>query len=345
MYDTRESENIIDIFGNVIKLIEVSRVTQTVLAVDLGGTKILVGEVTEDGQVLSSQKYPSNVTSMQAAAEKIKEAITDFLSHQTIKGQLIGIGVCVVGRVNTETGEWFEIRPGLSEPISLAEELAEQFQLPCWLTNDVSGAALAENMLGKGRETQNFVYINIGTGIAGRVITDGRLIVGGHSNAGEVGHMVVDMNSEDRCLCGRQGCVELFSSGLGMHNQMVKFAAEYPDTCLSINTSERVPFYELVLAYEKNDPLAKRVVNQALKAAAALTMNLVRVSDPEAVVFGGGVMNDGWFLNHLVTLLNEKTIRFVTKGFSVTELDPNVVALKGAAALVFINQKGERKDA
>ncbi|WP_321383347.1 ROK family protein [uncultured Enterococcus sp.] len=57
-------------------------------------------------------------------------------------------------------------------------------------------------------------------------------------------------------------------------------------------------FTALIRAYEENDPLAQKVVNQALKAAAALVMNLVRVSDPEAVVFGGGVMNDGWFLDH-----------------------------------------------
>ncbi|WP_236674805.1 ROK family protein [Enterococcus sp. BWR-S5] len=315
---------------------------QTVLAVDLGGTKILVGEVTRDGHILSTQKYPSNVDSMHAAAEKIKEAIRDFLSQQEVQGQLIGIGVCVVGRVETATGNWFEIRPGLSEPINLSHMLSKEFQLPCWVTNDVSGAALAEKVLGKGKETDNFVYINIGTGIAGRVVTDGQLIVGGNCNAGEVGHMVVDMNSEDRCLCGRQGCVELFASGLGMHNQVMKFAADYPDSLIDIKESERVPFYALIRAYEENDPLAKKVVSQALKAAAALVMNLVRVSDPEAVVFGGGVMNDGWFLDHLVTFLNEKTIRFVTKSFSVTELDPNAVALKGAAALVFIKQKGEQ---
>ncbi|WP_321383343.1 ROK family protein [uncultured Enterococcus sp.] len=65
---------------------------QTVLAVDLGGTKILVGEVTRDGNILATRKYPSNVDSMRAAAEKIKEAIRDFLSQQEVQGQLIGIG-------------------------------------------------------------------------------------------------------------------------------------------------------------------------------------------------------------------------------------------------------------
>lgn len=314
--------------------------TQTVLAVDLGGTKILIGEVTPAGEILTSEKYPSTVVDQRSATEKIKAAIKNYLHHHSIQGDLIGIGMCVVGRVDTDRGQWMEIHPGLSDPIFLADEITQTFQLPCWITNDVSGAALAESILGIGQETGNFVYINIGTGIAARVVADHQLIKGGNFNAGEVGHMVVDMRSDDLCTCGRKGCVELFASGLGMHNQTVKFAPDYPNTMLTIEEGKRVTFQELIEAYEANDPLARKVVDQALQAVAALTMNLIRVSDPEAIIFGGGVMNDGWFLNHLVTFLNAKTIRFITKGMRVTTLNPNEVALKGAATLAFMMKKG-----
>lgn len=314
--------------------------TQTVLAVDLGGTKILIGEVTPAGEILTSEKYPSTVVDQRSATEKIKAAIKNYLQQHSIQGDLIGIGMCVVGRVDTDRGQWMEIHPGLSDPIFLADEITQTFQLPCWITNDVSGAALAESILGSGQETGNFVYINIGTGIAARVVADHHLIKGGNFNAGEVGHMVVDMRSDDLCTCGRKGCVELFASGLGMHNQTVKFAPDYPNTMLTIEEGKRVTFQELIGAYEANDPLARKVVDQALQAVAALTMNLIRVSDPEAIIFGGGVMNDGWFLNHLVTFLNAKTIRFITKGMRVTTLNPNEVALKGAATLAFMMKKG-----
>lgn len=314
--------------------------TQTVLAVDLGGTKILIGEVTPAGEILTSEKYPSTVVDQRSATEKIKAAIKNYLQQHSIQGDLIGIGMCVVGRVDTDRGQWMEIHPGLSDPIFLADEITQTFQLPCWITNDVSGAALAESILGIGQETGNFVYINIGTGIAARVVADHHLIKGGNFNAGEVGHMVVDMRSDDLCTCGRKGCVELFASGLGMHNQTVKFAPDYPNTMLTIEEKKRVTFQELIGAYEANDPLARKVVDQALQAVAALTMNLIRVSDPEAIIFGGGVMNDGWFLNHLVTFLNAKTIRFITKGMRVTTLNPNEVALKGAATLAFMMKKG-----
>ncbi|MGM0123120.1 glucokinase [Enterococcus sp. AZ194] len=314
---------------------------ETILSIDLGGTKILVGEVTRTGEILSSKKYPSTVASQRLATEKIKEAVKDYLTEHTLHGQVLGIAICVVGRVDTEKGIWIEIHPGLSEAIALSKEMMAAFSLPCWITNDVTGAALAEKHLGIGRNIADFLYLNIGTGIAGRVISEGQLIKGGSFNAGEVGHMVVDIHSEDVCACGRTGCVELFASGLGMHNQTLKLAKDYPNTVLAIQKNQRVTFQELIVAYEKEDELAKKVVNQALQAAAALTMNLIRVSDPKAVIFGGGVMNDGWFLSHLVTLLNPKTIRFVEKGFKVTTLDPNTIALKGAATLAFI-KKGEQ---
>jgi glucokinase len=313
---------------------------ETVLSVDLGGTKILVGEVTRTGEILASKKYPSKVENQRIATVEIKKAIKDYLKQQPVYGKLTGIAICVVGRVDTKTGTWLEIHPGLADAIPLAEEMTELFQLPCWVANDVTSAALAEKVLGIGKETKDFIYINIGTGIAGRIIHDGQLISGGHFNAGEIGHTVVDINSEVACSCGRKGCVELFASGLGMHNQTRRFAADYPDTLLDVAKDQRTSFQELVAAYEQQDALAKKVVDQALQAAAALTMNLIRVSDPEAIVFGGGIMNDGWFLSHLVTLLNAKTIRFVTKGIQVIALDPNTIALKGAAVLAFID-KGE----
>lgn len=306
---------------------------ETVLAVDLGGTKILVGELTKAGEIIASKKYPSDVSSQRAATEKIKIAIADYLQEYGSNRLITGIGICVVGRVDTDLGEWIEIHPGLSESISLADEIKERFKLPCKITNDVSSAAIAENQLGMGTETDNFVYINIGTGIAARTITDGSIISGGHFNAGEVGHMVVDITSEDQCSCGRFGCVELFASGLGMHRQAMKLKNLYPKTTLAIKEDQRISFEELRRAYEQEDALARHVVDRALKAAAALTMNMVRVSDPEAVIFGGGVMSDNWFLEKMVTLLNAKTMRFVTHGVSVTDLDPQTIALKGAALL------------
>lgn len=312
---------------------------ETVIAVDLGGTKILVGEVSLTGEILSSQSYPSDVSSQRNALDKIKVALSQYLLTNKRHGQVLGIGIGVVGRVDSLAGIWYEIHPGLAEEICVTEEITQQFGLPCFIANDVTNAAMAELMLGIGKATKDFIYINIGTGIAGRTVSDGQLLQGGHNNAGEVGHMVVDIHSDIQCSCGRYGCIETIASGLGMHKQAIKLASQYPETKLEVN-AERISFQELIQAYETEDLLAKAVVDQALQATAAFIMNLVRVSDPEAVVFGGGVMSNGWFLKHMQQYLNPQTLRFVTQGLQVTTLDPQTIAFKGAALQMIKKAKG-----
>ena len=113
--------------------------------------------------------------------------------------------------------------------------------------------------LGIGKKNKDFIYLNIGTGIAGRIIAEGQLLKGGHSNAGEIGHSLVGINNHVRCVCGRIACVETFASGLGMSNEVHRLKNKYP-TQLEITDKHRVSGEEIIKAFQKNDPLAKEVV-------------------------------------------------------------------------------------
>lgn len=307
------------------------KVNKTILAVDLGGTKILISEVHADGQLLQPLKYYSNVSSQITAFEGIKKAITAYLEQVSDQDQIMAISISTVGRVNVNTGEWYEIDPERAVDINLTAELQKVFNLPIFVANDVYCATLAESLLGIGNVTKNFLYLNIGTGIAGRIVSNGSIINGSHFDAGEIGHMVVDMNSPIRCVCGRYGCVEPLASGLGMSNRAKELMKQIPSTVLTTDEHGRVPAQSLFTAYEQNDLVAIQVVDQALKALAVLIMNMVRVSDPEAVILGGGVTTEGWLLKHLQPLLDEQSMRFVTKGVRNSKLDPNLIAIKGAA--------------
>lgn len=308
---------------------------ETVLSVDLGGTKILIGEVDEQGNVLSCKRYRSDVSSQDNALKEIKQSINEYLVNETPQGNIKAVGISAVGRINMQTGDWLEIDPSNTHKIAMAKLISEAIDKPVFALNDVTSATIAENSLGIGNVTKNFIYINLGTGIAARIVDKGRVLVGNNYDAGEVGHMVVDMNSDVKCICGRYGCVEPVASGLGMSNQVKRLHDQYPQSLLKIDEQQRVPADAIFRAYDRDDPLAKVVVTTALKATANLVMNLVRVSDPQAVVFGGGVVNDGWFLKNLQPYLVKQTMRFVKDGVIMTKLDPNTVALKGAAMNAF----------
>lgn len=306
-------------------------INKTILAVDLGGTKILISEVQADGQLLQPLKYHSDVSSQLTAFAGIKNAITAYMEQVPDLDRIMAISISAVGRINVNTGEWYELDPERAVDIKLTAELQTVFDLPVFAANDVYCATLAESLLGIGNVTKNFLYLNIGTGIAGRIVSDGSIVSGSHFDAGEIGHMVVDMNSPIRCVCGRHGCVEPLASGLGMSNRAKALMKQTQSTVLTIDEHGRVLAQSLFAAYEQNDLVAVQVVDQALKALAALIMNMVRVSDPEAVILGGGVTTKGWLLKHLRPLLNEQTMRFVTKGVHNSQLDPNLIAIKGAA--------------
>ncbi|MBC1800659.1 ROK family protein [Listeria booriae] len=308
----------------------------SILGIDIGGTKILIGEVDMAGQVLHAKSYVSNTADQQTVVTTLLEALRDYQETVGIDLQtIIAAGVGVVGRVDAKNGIWLEIEPGKSDPTPLASILADVLHVPVAIENDVAAATTAEAKLGVGKETSDFIYINVGTGIAAGTMTDGKLITGGHFNAGEIGHMVVDLESEVPCGCGRTGCVERVASGLGLSEQAYAKAADYPETTLPVQTCERIPADTIFEASIQGDQLAEAITHYAAKSLAAMTMNLVRTTDPECVVFGGGVTQNDYFWQLIQSHMQPNTIRFVTNGILRTSVSSKEVGLIGAS---FIGQ-------
>ncbi|MEK8128047.1 ROK family protein [Paenibacillus filicis] len=306
---------------------------KSVLSVDLGGTKILIGEVSLDGEVLGTRVYPSTVISQPQAFEAITAGLRDYIDHVGLQGEPQAVGIGVVGRVDTESGVWLEIDPGRSQAIDVAGRIRELFGLPCAIGNDVYCATMAEQKWGCGRYSDNFIYMNIGTGIAAGCVVDSEPIIGKHFNAGEVGHHVADYDSDIQCVCGRKGCVELLASGLGLHNRIVALKPAYPDSKVVIPEEGRVDVADLFALYDEGDQLCVVVLDTALQAVAETIMNMVRFSDPDTIVLGGGVVSGHWFIDKLQTRLEPKTMRFVLNGVKKTDLQEGLIGLKGAALL------------
>ncbi|WP_125708386.1 ROK family protein [Lacticaseibacillus porcinae] len=311
------------------------QLTPTVLTVDQGGTKILIAECDQAGHLFNSRKYPSDVSDQHAATKQIQSAIAEYLKEPH-HGDIKAISISTVGRIDSETGIWYEINPDHPTPVALADIIQKQFELPTYIGNDVYSATVAEQAFGIGQTTDNFIYLNVGTGIAGRVVTNGQIVQGAHSDAGEIGHMVVDFNSKEQCICGRFGCVEPIASGLGMSRATIEKINAGEDTSLKIDDHGRVGTEQLFPAYDAGDKVAREVVDRALSALACLILNLIRVSDPEAVVLGGGVTNGDWLMTHLKPLLGNAVTHLMKVGVVKSQLDPNQVAIMGASRLGFV---------
>ncbi len=305
---------------------------QTYLGVDLGGTKLMIGEIDRKGRLLRDKKYPSGSLDQQAALELIERSLDDFLADRPHGAGPAAMGLGLVGRVDNRTGMWLEIDHDRSSPMPVTEILRNRYGLPCFADNDVRSATKAEMLFGQGKDSQNWIYLNTGTGVAAGIVSHGRIITGGHCNAGEVGHSASGIAFRAPCVCGRPDCVEPVASGLGLDLCARLLAPEYPNTRLKLPADgSRVSAAEIFSLYEE-DPLCRSLTDNAAQALANLIMNLVRFCDPDTVVLGGGLMADEFLYRKILERLDPYTIRYVTGGIARTGLDPRRIGLLGACA-------------
>ena len=167
---------------------------------------------------------------------------------------------------------------------------------------------------------------------------DGRILRGGHYNAGEVGHTTVGLDVGTQCVCGRRNCVETLAAGIGFDMCARLLQSRYPTRLAIPEDGSRVSVKEVFrLAREEGDALCEQLVANASEALSQLVMNLVRMSDPDTVVMGGSIMMDGYMLERMQAHLQAETMRFVSNGVQLTTLNPHNIGLLGAA-VVGINQ-------
>ena len=305
----------------------------TYLGIDLGGTKLLVGEADASGKLLEYRKYPSGYLDQKQALQIVLDAVDDYMKNRDGKVPVLSMGLGLIGRVDSESGTWFQIDKQRTEEIPLAKILSERYRLPCTIDNDVRSATRAEMRFGFGQTTNNFIYVNVGTGLAAGIVTGGNIVRGGHFNSGEVGHVQVGIKVGVPCACGRTDCVESIAAGTGIDVCAKLLSPKYPDTALAIpEGNERVNVREV---FEKadSDPLCGLLTDNAAKGIANLIMNLARTTDPDTVVLGGGVVADGVLFPRIVKYLHANTMRFVTGGVKLTKLDPDMIGLLGACTL------------
>ena len=136
------------------------------------------------------------------------------------------------------------------------------------------------------------------------------------------------------CRWAPADCVETIAAGMGFDLCARMLHGRYPSHLVIPADGSRVMVSEVFrLAREEGDQLCCQLVDNAAEALAQLVMNLVRMSDPEAVVMGGSVMSDGYLLEQMSRRLQPETMRFVTRGVRLTALDSRMIGLLGAAVV------------
>ncbi|MDF2538972.1 MAG: nagK 1 [Herbinix sp.] len=304
----------------------------TYIGCDFGGTKLLIGEMDGNGNLLQSKRYDTGLNHHREASERILNCLTDYVDQVGFVGTPIAAGVGVVGVVNHENGNWISLNHIESVEVPLGAMVSAKLGIRTIVDNDVKCATRAEMIFGHGKNSNDFIYINIGTGLAAGFVVGGRILRGANNNSGEVGHSVVDLSRDELCICGRRGCVEGVISGSGFNSQAIRLHDRY-STKLTITMGEMVNVSDIFHLSEEGDELCQILTEQAVENISNLIMNLTRITDPDTIILGGGILSDGWLLPKICDRLNPSTMRGVKNGVVKSSFHPGMVGLIGAAAL------------
>lgn len=299
---------------------------KTCIAVDIGGTKMLIAEVREDGSIINIKRFPTGKISKEETIEKLIAGIREYEDEigweNKSRPEQIGIGVN--GLIDPVKGIWKKIKPEESE-VALTKCIEQEFDVKCYIDNDVKATVIAENKFGAGLNCRDMIYINMGTGLAAGIIANRKLIRGTDGFAGEIGYMNFTGGEGER--------VELMSSGMGIEYQVKKLIDKYPDSMLKAKAEEYVSGQDLFEAANKGDELAKHVLDELIKMSGLMISNLTCVLSPEIVILGGGLITNGFLFQKIIDAVMPKAKQHLEKGIVLTGLDPAYAGLMGAAAI------------
>lgn len=264
-----------------------------VLGVDIGGTKVAVGLVDHEGNILTQgRKLMVANSTPEAALDAVTAAIDSMFSSDSVTPQ--SIGICAPGPLDPKTGVVLN-PPNLPcwRNFPLAEKIAAKYRVPVKVDNDANAAALAETRWGAARGFRYVFYATIGTGIGTGIVFDGAIYHGKTGSAGEGGHVTIDYRGPV-CKCGKRGCIEILASGTAIGvRARAKLAADPSHHSIMLDlakgdvaavTSERV-----AQAYAAGDPVALEVLGETVDVLIPWLGNIVDLLDPDVLVFGGGV--------------------------------------------------------
>jgi glucokinase len=249
-------------------------------AVDIGGTKLAVGLVDENGKLLARNEM---VTGPESNYSSGLESIVSMLREmeQRTCVEIAGIGIGSTGPVDPIAGELGELDflPywRRKNPV---RDLGKIFGVDVALENDADAGALAEAAWGAGRGKSRLIYITVGTGIGGGIIFNGDLYRGVDGCHPELGHQVIDPSGPE-CSCGFQGCWESLASGPAM----AAWAQVQAPGNDSYGTAKQI----CQLAVE-GDELACKVVAREVYYLGLGIANLINLFAPDRIVLGGSVM-------------------------------------------------------
>lgn len=270
-----------------------SEPSRETIGADLGGTKMLVGVVSDGPEVLHQSVEASFGRSSDQVLDTLEAELREALEARP-GAAAAGLGIpCTIDR---ERGLAISAVNLPIVDVPIRDLMQKRLGLPVFVDNDANTAALAEHRWGAAKGSTNAVILTVGTGIGGGLIIDGSVYRGSTGAGAELGHMVIDTDGPPcQGNCPNNGCAEAVASGTALGREARAAAERNPESALGrlLATGEEVNGRAATVAALAGDAVALEVVELIGRRLGAFASGLVNVFEPEVIVFGGGVLAAG----------------------------------------------------
>lgn len=304
--------------------------------IDLGGTYIKAGLVGEDLSIacktsiptMAGRKYPEVIKDMADVVANL--AKDNGIKTSEIEGVGIGIpGVSKEGVVIVHNLYWLDV--------PLKEEFNKHLDIPVFIDNDATTAAVYEYHLGSLAGAKVGVLLTLGTGVGGGVIINGKPFSGAHGLGTELGHMAIVPDGV-QCTCGNKGCLEAYASVGALIRLGRRCVIERPESMLYHITNGdylKVTSELIIDSAKKGDYVALSIVDEYVSYLAMGICNILNVLDPDTIAIGGGLSGAGDFLLEKIIKASEGKGIFENQKYADIKLakSGNDAGLIGAAML------------
>jgi len=298
------------------------------IGIDLGGTNIKLGCFQADLRLLcKSSVSTKGDIGPEGIVDLIYQSTDELLKKNNLSPDSISaIGIGAPGPADLNEGIIIA-SPNIPSfrNVPLRKMISEKFSKPVVLENDANAACMGEFVAGAGKDINNMVFFTLGTGIGGGIIIDGKLIHGCDDNAAELGHIIIHPGGR-KCGCGQNGCAEAYASASATAKRAEEAVNSGAQSALTevLKKNGKITCEDVYDQLKAGDKLAKKITDETAKTLALLCIDVLHTTEPQRIVFAGGMIAagdillktiKGYFNEYIWDLKKEKVeIAFATLG-------------------------------
>lgn len=260
-----------------------------VLAIDVGGTKLISSIINEKGKFLTEVEKTYTPKNINELINVFKEIIS---KHEE---QIDMTALATAGAVNITNTRVESSTPNMPEGYN-SIDFSSLSKKPVYVENDANAAAWAEYKTGAAIGEENTITVTLGTGVGGGFIVNGKLLRGKSGRGGEVGSMKIKEHGRE-CTCHRKDCWESYASGIGLKKTAEEIAVNdeiFKSSIYAAKKPDEITTYDIIEGLKKNDEYSLKVFDIWKHDLITGLINITNIFDTESIIISGGM---GEFIN------------------------------------------------